>query len=129
MSNDFPLVKIVFSKQAEQDLKKLIKKYPNIIKDLTPVLDRLRTGETPGDRIPGIEYVVYKERIRNQDARKGQSGGYRLVYYLRTISKVIVITIYSKSQVIDISPTEVRRIIEDILAAEADNQADDNDAG
>ncbi len=49
--------------------------------DLNPVLIQLEAGETPGDRIQGLgSYRVYKARIRNSDAQRGKSGGYRVVY-------------------------------------------------
>jgi mRNA-degrading endonuclease RelE of RelBE toxin-antitoxin system len=51
--------------------------------------------------------------VRNSDVAKGKSGGYRVIYYIRTSDHFIVITLYSKSEQIDIDPDEIRRLIEE----------------
>jgi mRNA-degrading endonuclease RelE of RelBE toxin-antitoxin system len=71
----------------------------------------LRNGEAPGDQIPGTGYTLYKVRIRNSDARRGKSGGYRIIYYIQTPTNVVLITLYSKSDQSDVSADEVRQII------------------
>ena len=58
-------------------------------------MERLSSGETPGDRVQGVGHVVYKVRVPNSDARRGTSGGYRVVYYVQTTDRVILVTIYS----------------------------------
>jgi len=59
----------------------------------------------------GVKHRVYKARIPNQDARRGKSGGYRLLYYLRTESRVILLTIYSKTDQSDFEIREIERIL------------------
>ena len=49
--------------------------------------------------------------MRNRDIRKGKSAGYRLIYYVRTERKVILITIYSKTEQSDITPEQIRRML------------------
>ena len=71
----------------------------------------MQRGEFPGDRISGIEYEVFKLRVRNSDVQKGKSGGYRLLYYVRTVTGIILLTIYTKSEQADIAADEVRNII------------------
>jgi mRNA-degrading endonuclease RelE of RelBE toxin-antitoxin system len=56
-------------------------------------------------------------RIANSDARRGKSGGYRTIYYLPSAERVVLLTIYSKSDQADISAKEIGRIIEDELGA------------
>jgi mRNA-degrading endonuclease RelE of RelBE toxin-antitoxin system len=41
-----------------------------------------------------------------------KSAGYRVIYYARTTTSVILITIYSKSEQADILASEIERIIE-----------------
>jgi mRNA-degrading endonuclease RelE of RelBE toxin-antitoxin system len=65
------------------------------------VINAISAGETPGNRIPGTQGIVFKHRVRNSDARRGTRGGYRLIYYI------------SKSDQTDISTAEIARIIED----------------
>ena len=94
-------------------LNNLRKKYPHVRNDLEPVLKLLQQGDTPGDQIQGIGYPVYKLRLRNSDTPKGKSGGYRIIYYLRTSDVIILITIYAKTQQVDISADEIKLLIEE----------------
>ncbi len=100
-----------FSQIFKRDLKRLIKKYHHIENDINPFLETLKNGETPGDQIPGIGYPVYKERLPNRDSQSGQSGGYRVIYYLRTATEVLILTIYVKSEQSDIALERIRSII------------------
>lgn len=56
-------------------------------------------GETPGaTKCPGIGYdAVYKIGVANRDARRGKSGGYRVIYYPQTDVDGLPVTLYSKS--------------------------------
>ena len=107
-----PLVEIKFSDEFKNDLRNLAKKYRSIRKDLQPILDDLQSGNFKGDQIAHVSYTVFKQRLKNSDNKKGKSAGYRVIYYVKTSTSVILITIYSKSEQSDISATEVRRIIE-----------------
>jgi mRNA-degrading endonuclease RelE of RelBE toxin-antitoxin system len=49
-----------------------------------------------GDQIPGVGYSVFKVRIKNSNNQKGKSGGYRFIYYLKTDTQILLITIYSQ---------------------------------
>ena len=77
------------------------------------VIEQLEQGEQPGDQISGVGYAVFKVRVRNSDNQKGKSGGYRLIYYLETTTGIILLTIYSKSEQVDIEADELRKIITD----------------
>ncbi len=96
--------------------KKLKKRYPHVLEDIDPLVVQLRRGETPGDRIQGLPYRVYKARIRNSDARRGKSGGYRIVYYLETEEQTVILTVYSKTDQSDLPTDVIRRIIEEYEA-------------
>ena len=54
---------------------------------------------------------LFKVRIKNSDARRGKSGGYRIIYYLKTEDHIILVTIYSKSDKPDVPATEIRELI------------------
>jgi mRNA-degrading endonuclease RelE of RelBE toxin-antitoxin system len=98
----------------QKKMKSLEKKYRNINDDVRPIVELLATGEfeLPGDRISGLDLEIYKVRVKNRNNQKGKSGGYRLIYYVKTIDRVILVTIYTKSEQEDIDKNE----IEDILA-------------
>jgi mRNA-degrading endonuclease RelE of RelBE toxin-antitoxin system len=78
-----------FTPEFKRNLRQLAKKYRHIRSDMQPVIDTLVAGELPGDQIPGIGFPVYKVRIRNTDARRGKSGGYRMIYYLPTDVSIV----------------------------------------
>jgi len=80
-------------------------------KEVAALVNQLEGGETPGDRIPGVSYVVYKVRLKG--AGKGKRGGLRVIYYLKTSAFVLMLRIYAKSEQSDIRPEEIRRIIND----------------
>jgi mRNA-degrading endonuclease RelE of RelBE toxin-antitoxin system len=111
MQDKIPLIEIYESISYKKELKKLNKRYRSIDRDIQPLIQQLESGETPGDRIVGNEYPVYKVRVPNSDTRKGKSSGYRVIYYTITPEAILLTTIYSKSDRQNISNKEVEDII------------------
>jgi mRNA-degrading endonuclease RelE of RelBE toxin-antitoxin system len=107
---------VVFTPEFKRNLRQLSKKYPHIRVDIQPIIDSLATGETPGDRITGVKHAVFKVRARNSDARRGKSGGYRIIYLVKPKEMIVLVTIYSKSDQADVAAKEIRRIIADYEA-------------
>ncbi|MBI1277309.1 MAG: type II toxin-antitoxin system RelE/ParE family toxin [Anaerolineaceae bacterium] len=110
-------IHIVFGQQFVKDLKHLTKKYPNIRDDVSNFINLLQSGETPGDQIRGTGYTVYKARIRNSDLTKGKSGGYRIIYFVQTPTELALITIYVKSERVDLSVARLKQMLEDYFKA------------
>jgi len=106
-----PPIRLRTTDAFDRSIKRLSKKYRNVGKDLESLIERLRAGETPGDQIPGVGYPVYKERLPNRDSQSGQSGGYRVIYYVQTETAVYLIEIYAKGIKENIQPETIRRII------------------
>ncbi|PSB03690.1 type II toxin-antitoxin system RelE/ParE family toxin [Merismopedia glauca] len=104
-------VQIEYTARFQRDVRTLTKRYRNIRTDLQPLLDRLQTGEILGDRVPGMDYTVFKVRVKNSNIQKGKSAGYRVLYYLKASDRIIMITMYSKSDLSDIPAEEVRDIL------------------
>ncbi len=107
-------VAVSYSDTFKRQLKRLSRRYRRIRRDLQPIIEHLAAGETPGDRIQGLGHTVYKLRVRNTDAKRGKSGGYRIIYYLRSDADVLLVTIYSnysKAEQSDIVVDDVLRII------------------
>lgn len=112
METDPPTIEIRLSIEFQQSLRKLAKKYRNIRADIEPVTQRLQSGEFVGDRIQGLgSGVVFKVRVQNSDAQRGRSGGYRLIYELRSSTSIALLQIYSKSEREDIDADEIRAIL------------------
>jgi mRNA-degrading endonuclease RelE of RelBE toxin-antitoxin system len=112
MPNDVSSIQILLTQRFKQDLRKLAKRYRSIRQDLTPLIDRLQQGETPGDRISGNKYQIIKVRLQNSNIQKGKSAGYRVIYYLKTETTITLVTIYSKSNRTDISNKVIEEIIQ-----------------
>jgi mRNA-degrading endonuclease RelE of RelBE toxin-antitoxin system len=110
---DRPLIQVEASPTFSRNLRTLVKKYRSIRKDVQPVIAQLEQGELPGDKISGVGHDVFKLRIRNSDNQKGKSGGYRLIYYIKTAVGIILLTIYAKSDRVDITADDLQSIIAD----------------
>jgi mRNA-degrading endonuclease RelE of RelBE toxin-antitoxin system len=112
-NNNEPLsIEIALTPRFQRDLRELAKRYRSIRSDIQPLIDQLQAGEIPGDRIAGIKYQVFKVRVKNSNIQKGKSGGYRVIYYLKNAQGIILTTIYSKSDLTDVS----NEIIEQAIA-------------
>lgn len=106
-----PLILVKAAPTFTINLRNLAKKYRSVRNDIQPVIAQLERGELPGDRISGISYDVFKVRVRNSDVQKGKSGGYRLIYYVKTENGIILLTVYTKSVQADIPADEITGII------------------
>lgn len=116
-------ISIALTPRFQRDLRDLAKRYRSIRTDLQPLIAQLQAGETPGDRLAGIAYQIFKVRLKNSNIQKGKSGGYRVIYYLKTDTEIILATIYSKSDLSDVS----NEVIEAAIAQyEQDIQTADN---
>jgi len=111
MQNEPARVSIAIARPFRRHLRALSKKYHHIRSDIQPIIEAIQSGECPGDRIPGTEYVVFKVRVRNRDIEKGKRSGYRLIYQVKTPTAVLLVTIYSKLDQADISASRIREII------------------
>ena len=113
MTNDSPDVTVRFTNEFKRRLRTLSKKYRQIRSDIQPIIEQLQAGEFLGNQITGTGYTVFKVRVRNSDIQKGKSGGYRLVYQLESPENVLLLLIYSKSDLDDVTAEEIKSIIEE----------------
>ena len=79
------------------------------------LLIELEEGNLLGDRVPNIKLkgnMVYKMRLENPDANNDKSGGFRVIWYLVTSdNEIYPLTIYSKSDQVDISSREISQLV------------------
>ncbi len=104
-------MEVEYSDAFKKQLKRLSRRYRKIRQDIQPVIDALLASETPGDQITGTNYTLYKVRAKNSDSQRGKSGGYRIIYYLKTETHCILVAIYSKSDQGDITTEELNRLL------------------
>ncbi|NJL60719.1 MAG: type II toxin-antitoxin system RelE/ParE family toxin [Methylacidiphilales bacterium] len=115
------LIEVVASPTFNRNIRTLAKKYRSIRSDVQPIIEQLESGELPGEQIQGTNYTVFKLRVRNSNIQKGKSGGYRLIYYLKTATGIILLTIYTKSEQADIAAAEIKDIIADYEQSSVEN--------
>jgi mRNA-degrading endonuclease RelE of RelBE toxin-antitoxin system len=94
---------------------------PLIHNHLKSLIEQLQNGELPGDKVAGTLHNIFKIRIQNSDIQKGKSGGYRVIYYVQISTRIVLVTVYSKSDQPDIAADEIDSII-----AEFENQGSDS---
>lgn len=104
---------VEYSEGFKRQLKRLSRKYKRIKTDVSPILQALANGETPGSQITGVSYTLYKVRAQNSDSKRGKSGGYRIIYYLKTDTRCILVTIYSKAEQSDITVDTLKQILKE----------------
>lgn len=80
---------VEYTAEFKRNIRHLSKKYRHIKSDVQPVIEDLEAGKTLGDQIKGVNYTVYKVRVKNMDIKKGKRAGYRLIYYIKTTSKAV----------------------------------------
>jgi len=108
-----PPIRIEFSSQFKKDLKRLDKKFRSIRMDIDSFTDQLEKGETPGDQLQRAQYTIYKARVRNSDLSRGKSGGYRVIYYIKMAHRLVLVTMYTKTEQDTVSLEQIQRIIEE----------------
>ncbi|MCY7333377.1 MAG: type II toxin-antitoxin system RelE/ParE family toxin [Pseudanabaena sp. CAN_BIN31] len=113
MSNDLSLVKVQFTDIFKRQVRDLAKRYRKIKLDIQPVLEQLQSGELIGDQVQKTGYTVFKVRVKNSDIQKGKSGGYRLIYYIKSSTNILCLLIYSKSEEDNVTSAEITKIIQE----------------
>jgi mRNA-degrading endonuclease RelE of RelBE toxin-antitoxin system len=113
MQNEPPptIVEIETTNEFDRRSKALTKKYRNLKADLKPLISALQSGETPGDILTGLDILALKVRVRNSSVDRGKSVGYRVIYYVALPTKVVLLTIYAKSEQENIAAQEIERIV------------------
>ena len=117
-------IQVEASPMFSRNLRDLAKKYRNIQNDIKPVIEQLEQGDLPGDQIPDVGYAVFKLRVRSSDIQKGKSGGYRLIYYVKTSTGIILLTIYAKSEQVDIAAKDIQNIVAEYEQKAIDDEED-----
>lgn len=98
----------------EQKLSSLEIRYRGAVEEVAQLIEDLAEGSRPGDRIVGVKAQAYKVRLANPAAHRGKSGGFRVIYYVQFSDRVVLLTIYSKTEQADISADQIRRLIDEL---------------
>ncbi len=109
-------VAVRFTPEFKRNLRVLARRYRHIREDIEAIIAALQSGELPGDQVSGVGYTIYKVCAPNRDSARGKSGGYRVIYYLKATTDVILVTIYSKTEQSDITVAQIRHIVSEFQA-------------
>lgn len=95
----------------KKEVKKLQKKYKLISNDLKSLQKELQTNSKAGIELGNN---CYKIRVQNSSIPTGKRGGFRVVYYYIGSNGVIyLMSIYSKSELENISDEKILEILKD----------------
>jgi len=103
---------IEVSQKFEKDVKQLAKRYKKIKQDLKLLKQQLLFNPTFGTSLGND---CYKIRIPNSSIPTGKSGGFRIITLVKIIdNKIILLTIYSKTEKENITKEELNSILEEL---------------
>lgn len=97
MENEDRVIEIGFTLEFERQFRILSKRHRQIGRDVRGLIEQLEDGILSGDRLAGLSITAFKVRVENSDIQKGKSGGYRVIYQVKTLNNIVLLTIYSKS--------------------------------
>ena len=109
--------RVILATSFKDSLRKLKKRYRRVKEDIKPEIAGLTESPREWPVMPGSG-GVRKARVSNSDAKKGKSGGYRLLYFVEDDPKqmVYVLWIYSKSDRDDVTKREVKMLVAEARA-------------
>jgi mRNA-degrading endonuclease RelE of RelBE toxin-antitoxin system len=122
--------KVIALSDFLKDLKKLVKKYPNLTNKVEALIDQLEVNAFLGDVIPNSGGL---HKIRIEGENKGKSGGYRVITYSISAEKskdfkldedlqkaikdgaehiVSLVSIYDKSEQSDVTGSSLKKFVD-----------------
>jgi hypothetical protein len=96
----------------EKSFKKLFKKDKHLIKSLEELINHLKENPSLGVKLTDNRYKI---RLKNSSNNKGKSAGYRVITYTKIKDTIILVYIYSKSDLENISEKKIDEIIKNYL--------------
>ena len=103
---------IEYSESFLKEAKQLSKKFKLLKSDLKQVVDEI---ETKNDLGVYLGFNLFKKRVKNSSIPTGKSGGFRVIIYQQLEDKIVLISIYSKTEKENLSDEELSQIIKQYL--------------
>jgi hypothetical protein len=99
---------IEYSDNFLKEAKKLSKKFKLLKSDLQEALLEM---EEKNDFGVFLGSNLFKKRIKNSSIPTGKSGGFRVIIYEKVEDKMILLSIYSKTEKESLSDEELKEIV------------------
>lgn len=94
----------------DNEIKRLVKKYPSLKDEFRKLTEKLKTNPEKGTPLGNN---VYKIRLAIASKGKGKRSGARIITYLKPEQRnVYLLSIYDKSEQDTISDSEIQKILE-----------------
>lgn len=107
-------MEVVLTPKFRSTVKKLRRRYRNVTHDFTGLVQDLRSGYTPGDRLQDVGGAeVYKVRLRNTSARLSKRDGFRVVYHVGDTA-ITLLVICQKPRCADVQPVRIRQLMNEL---------------
>ncbi len=103
---------IEYSDNFLKEAKKLSKKFKLLKNDLKEAVEEIEDKKDLGIF---LGYSLYKKRIPNSSIPTGKSGGFRVIIYQQIEDKIVLISIYSKTQKDTLSDEELKTILKEYI--------------
>ncbi|MCP4361336.1 MAG: type II toxin-antitoxin system RelE/ParE family toxin [Chloroflexi bacterium] len=99
----------------KRSVKKLKRRYSHIKDDVREGVELLLQIPRLGVIVPGSG-GIRKVRLPNRDAKRGKSGGYRLLYYLEDNESqtLYLLFVYSKSDRANVTRRELKQLLDEM---------------
>ena len=95
----------------KKEFKKLFKKDVYLLDEYESLLKQLQINPTLGT---SLGCGKYKIRLKNESNHKGKSGGYRVITYTKIEDTILLVYIYSKSDMENVLMKRIDDIISSI---------------
>jgi mRNA-degrading endonuclease RelE of RelBE toxin-antitoxin system len=104
--------KIIPAGTFKRQAKKLVKKYPSLIKELSDLSQQLGTNPEFGTKLGNN---CFKIRISIKSKGLGKRSGARIItYLLNDKMEIYLLTIYDKSEIASVTDKQISMIIKKI---------------
>ena len=95
-----------------KEAKQLSKKFKLLKTDLKQAVEDI---ETKNDLGVYLGFNLFKKRVKNSSIPTGKSGGFRVIIYQQIENKIVLISIYSKTEKENLSDEELSEIIKQYI--------------
>lgn len=104
---------ILYSDNFLKEAKALSKKYKLLKSDLKEAVEEI---ENLRDLGVSLGFNLFKKRIRNSSIPTGKSDGFRVIIFEQVEDKIVLISIFSKTEKENLSDNELAKALQKYLA-------------